>query len=207
MYLPENNDSQFTPPPSGNHIAICTRFIDLGTQPTEWQGQKKLVHKVLIGWELPTELMEDGRPFTISKRYTWSMSEKATLRGDLESWRGRKFGDDDFTGPNRFNTKNIIGKPCFLNVVHAEKNGKVYANISAVTAMPKGVTAPDQMNKSAYLALERDSFDGAIYEGLSEHLRKVIAQSPEFQRLMSGNAEPTPDPNDYGASPDDEIPF
>ena len=61
------------------------------------------------------ELMEDGKPFIVQQRYTWSMSEKAKLRADLESWRGKAFEERDF---GTFNIKNVLGKPCVLTIVH-----------------------------------------------------------------------------------------
>lgn len=87
MYLPKPEGGNFSPVPAGNHIAICYRLIDLGTQLVEWKGAKKTQRKVLISWELPNELMTEGeyagQPFTIGRRYTWSMSDKANLRHDL----------------------------------------------------------------------------------------------------------------------------
>src|SRR6185369_10438591 len=76
MYLPAPTESNFTPVPAGTHLGICYRVIDLGTQSTNFNGETKLAHKVLVSWEIPDEKMDDGRPFTISQSYTWSMHEK-----------------------------------------------------------------------------------------------------------------------------------
>src|SRR3990167_3937268 len=141
MQLPRNEGGSFVPPPAGTHIAICTRFIDLGTQESEWQGKAKKAHKVILTWELCNEAMEDGRPFTISKRYTWSTHEKATLRHDLEGWRGKAFTDDDIYGAKPFDIRNVLGKPCMLSLVHDAKEGTTYANISSVSGLPRGMTA------------------------------------------------------------------
>jgi hypothetical protein len=67
--------------PPGTYPAVCYRVIDLGRQETEYQGEKKIQHKVLLSWDIADEetRMSDGRPFTISSRYTWSMHEKAQL--------------------------------------------------------------------------------------------------------------------------------
>ena len=124
MYLPAPTESSFTPVPAGTHLGICFRVIDLGTQQTTFNGDTKTAHKVLISWEIPDEVMGDGRPFMISQSYTWSMHEKATLRKSLEAWRGVAFTDRDF-GPGGFDIKNIIGKACTLSVVHTAKNGSV----------------------------------------------------------------------------------
>lgn len=206
MFIPEPNGSNFTPPPAGSHAAICYRFIDLGTQMVEWKGSSKTQRKVLIGWELPNELMEDGRPFTITRKYTWSMSEKANLRHDLEAWRGRAFTADDFSGPQRFNIKNVLGKACMLSLVHEEREGNVYANLKSVSALPKGMSVPDLKNEVIYLALERPLFDAAAFEKLSDKLKEAIKGSPEFKELMAPTNQSAPS-DDGERVYDDEVPF
>ena len=104
--------------PAGNHVAICYGVVDLGEHEQEWQGKVSLKHRVRISWELCDELMSDGRPFSISKEYTLSLNEKATLRHDLESWRGRPFTDAELAG---FDIFVLLGKPCMVNVVHKPK--------------------------------------------------------------------------------------
>jgi hypothetical protein len=68
-----------------------------------------------------------------------SIGKKATLRGILESWRGRPFTNDELGG---FDLKNIIGANCLLNIVH--KPGKadpsrIYARIQGVMPLTKGM--------------------------------------------------------------------
>src|SRR6185295_11438565 len=107
MQIPRPNETEFELAPAGTHMAVCYRVIDLGTQSGTYMGKPKSQHKILVSWELPDEKMKDGRPFTIGQRYTWSMSEKATLRKHLEAWRGVPFTDADF-GVDGFDVKNII---------------------------------------------------------------------------------------------------
>lgn len=202
MYLPQNTGGgDFTPPPSGTHLAICYRVIDLGTQTIDWQGQQKHQHKVMLSWELPDERMEDGQPFSVHKRYTWSSSEKSTLRQHLEAWRGVPFKDSDF-GPGGFDIRNIIGKPCLLSVIHDHKDGKTYANIASVAKPMKNTVCPPLTNTTLFFSLEE--FDAKVYEELSQGIRDVIAKSPEFQAL--GKPKPPPEPN-LPPDMDDEIPF
>jgi hypothetical protein len=206
MFVPEPNGQNFTPPPAGSHAAICYRFIDLGTQMVEWKGASKTQRKVLLGWELPNELMEDGRPFTITRRYTWSMSDKSNLRHDLEAWRGRAFSQDDFAGPLRFNIKNILGKACMLSIVQDERDGNVYANLKSVSALPKGMNVPDLKNEIVYVALERGLFSQAAFDGLSDKLKETIKGSPEYKELMSPSMIPA-STEQTGDDFVDEVPF
>lgn len=208
MHMPTNSGGDFTPPPAGTHIAICHRVIDLGTQVVEWQGKKKHQRKIMLSWEIPEEKMEDGRPFTVSKRYTLSSSDKSTLRHHLEAWRGKKFTDADF-GPGGFDIKNVLKAPCVLGIVHQEKDGKTYANISALGKLPKGTIAPEPSNAALYFSLDEPNWE--IYQALSDGLKQTIAASPEYQRLMGGAGEATGTngPEAAGSHDDfgDDIPF
>lgn len=180
--LPSPDDKQFAPVPEGNHIAVCYRVIDLGTQRGEYMGKENHRRKLIISWEIPDEKMDDGRPFTIGQRFTWSMSEKAALRAILESWRGKAFTEADF-GPQGFDIMNIIGVGCMLNVVHAHKNGKTYANIASVAKLPKGMTAPAPTNPRNFVWLTREEFLEANFDNLSEGLKSTIQASPEYKAL------------------------
>lgn len=212
MHLPAPTEGgNFDPVPPGTHLAVCTRVIDLGTQRSTYQGESKSAHKVMITWELPDEKMSDGRPFTISKRYTWSTHEKATLRKDLEAWRGAAFRNGDF-GPGGFDIRNIIGKACILSVVHTVRDGKTYSNIASVGKPMKGVQAPEKSeNPPVYLWIHPDVWDSATFNSLSNGLQDVIRQSPEYTDMTRRNYEPADNGYpEHGSMPDfhdDDIPF
>lgn len=205
----------FDPVPAGTHLAVCWRVVDLGTQQTTFEGKTKEARKVLLSWELPDETYEhEGvtRPMTISQRYTFSMHEKSALRRDLEAWRGRKFMDDDFEGPNRFNIKKLLGVGCFLSIVHNEKSDKTYANISSVSKLPKNTTAPESVNPITYFSMQFvEDYDPAAFGAFPEWLQEVIRKSPEHQQILHALST-----HDQGGSAgneawrqemEDEIPF
>ncbi len=202
MHLPE--EKSYTPAPSGAHPAICIGFIDMGTQETMY-GNKR---QIRIRWELPTELMGDGRPFTISQTYTWSMSDKSRLRGDLESWRGLKFQKSDF-GKGGFDTRKLVGVPCLLTIIHTTKGTDTYANISSISPIPKGMEKPGRAsNPLVYFALDEDGFSKDTLEAMPEKMKFKIKESPEYNHLIHG----TPLDEDQGnqSAPDmdmDEVPF
>lgn len=188
MYLPKSEGGNFELTPAGTFVSRCYRFIDLGSHEQNFQGESKGMRRlVMIGFELPTELMADGRPFSIHKRYTFSTHEKATFRKDLESWRGRKFEDSDF-GPGGFDVRNLIGVPCTLTIVHSEKGNDTYANIASIGKAMKGIETPAQVNPSVYFTLERDGFDAAVMDSLSDKLKEFIRDTPEYRNLSKPNA-------------------
>lgn len=214
MHLPKPTEGgDFTPPPTGAHPAICYRFIDLGTQSSNFNGETKHQHKVMLSWEItdPDLRMDDGRPFTISSRYTWSMHEKSTLRKTLESWRGKPFEDSDF-GEGGFDVRKLLGAPCLLSIIQQDKDGKTYANISAIMKLPKGVDAGELVNDPVYFSIE--DFNQHTFAGLSEGLQNIIKASPEYQalskpRMPDSYVAPQFDGGDPGWQPteSDPIPF
>lgn len=198
LTMPEpSSGGDFTPPPEGTHPARCYRVVDLGTQRVEHKGEVKHQHKILISWEMPTELMDDDRPFTIHKRYTYSSHEKSNLRKDLEAWRGQRFQDSDF-GPNGFHLRNLLGVGCLVIVVHNTNGGTTYGNLGGVARLPKGMEVAQPVNPEVLLSLDKAEFDRAIYDTLSDGLKATIALSPEYQELVKTDPQA---PVDGGALP------
>lgn len=183
MKLPKSAKSSFEKCPEGNHIAVCYEVLDLGTQEVTFSGESKKKRMIWIGWETPDEIMSDGRPYVIGKRYTLSSHEKSTLRKHLESWRGKRFTEDEL---ETFDIKNLIGVGCLLNVVHSEHDGNTYANIEAVARLPKGTQAPSLTNIPVYVSLEPGAFNAAEFNSLSDRMQETIAASPEYQELCHG---------------------
>jgi hypothetical protein len=125
----------FTPAPQGVHQAVCVDVVDKGIHESVWEGQTRRLHKIAISWQI-AELRDDGKPFLVSKWYTLSIGEKANLRRDLESWRGRAFTLDEQA---KFDVESIIGVNCLLNVQHKDSKGKTYANVVSIMPLVKGM--------------------------------------------------------------------
>jgi hypothetical protein len=137
----------FTPAPEGVHQAVCVDVIDLGMIPG-FEGKPQ--HKVSVAWQIG-ELRDDGKRFTLFKRYTLSLHEKANLRKDLESWRGKAFTREEEMG---FDVEVLKGANCLINVQHkASADGKkTYANVVAVMPLVKGMP---KMAASGYVRPEK----------------------------------------------------
>jgi hypothetical protein len=118
--------SSFDPCPEGLHQAVCVDVVDLGLQNTPW-GDKP---KVEIRWQVDEVNPRNGRRFELRKRYGLSLHEKATLRKDLECWRGRKFTEAELEG---FDLEKLLGKNCQLQVIHnLSDEGKTFDNVQAL---------------------------------------------------------------------------
>jgi len=201
MKWADHGGGDFEQPPVGTHVARCVKIIDIGTQKSEYQGQANIRRQCIVGFELPTELMNEGdykgKPFVTSRFYTASLSEKANLRKDLENWRGRAFTDQELQG---FDSKNILGKACLLSLTENDK-GKV--RITGIMALPKGTVVPNQINTSVYFSL--DEFDAKVFDALSDGIKKLIKVSPEYQAATNPSA--APQRKNTFADMADDIPF
>jgi hypothetical protein len=92
----------------------------------------------VIVWQID-ENLDDGKPFLVRRRYTCSLHEKATLRRDLESWRGRGFTDQELQS---FDLEILLSASCLLNIIHEARNGSIFANVAGVMRLPKGMMPP-----------------------------------------------------------------
>lgn len=191
MILKENGSGkEFEQASAGNHIARCIGLIDIGTQQSEYQGKTTYARKIVVRFELPHELMAEGdyagKPFLVSKFYTASLSEKANLRKDLESWRGRPFTEKELLG---FDSKNLLDKPCMVNVVHTEK-GK--AKIASIAPIPKGMDIPPRINEILFFSLDPQEFSQATYDSLADFYKGEIQKSPEWEDLQCSGTPKKP---------------
>jgi hypothetical protein len=218
-FFVENTGGGFTPCPAGTHLARCFRVIDLGTQETSYDNIKKFLHKIQIEWEVhgmdsdgKPLTTSDGRPYSINKEYTLSWAPQATLRLDLQSWRGKPFKEEEL---RRFDLKTILGVWCMVNAVEetSKKTGKKYAkvaSISPVVEIIKRNGLPEPVNKEEIFMLQDP--DMVIYESLTNYVKNKIQASPEWEKLQ-GKKTSTSEPVKKHEAPMmedesfDDIPF
>lgn len=181
----------FVPVPPGMHLGRCYRIIDLGTQESTYMGVTKKLPKVMLQFEIHGEdndgkpiLTDKGDPMSISKNFTLSLSDKATLRIDLQRWRGREFTSDELRG---FELKNVLGAWAMLSVIKATGNdGKEYTNIDSINSVPPAIKKsglPDGVNKAEIFDIENPNM--AMYETFGKGLQAKIALAPEWNKKPS----------------------
>jgi hypothetical protein len=198
---------QFDPIEEGMHHAICYALYDLGTQYNERYGNS--ARKVLIVWELPDEMIAVTRndtelqlPRSVSKKYTLSLHEKAVLRKDLESWRGKSFSNKELEG---FDITKLLGVNCTLQVLHKRKDDKTYANIVSIVPVMKGTTKKDPQNDVRYFSFEEHD---QLPENTPDWIIDIIKNSDEWEALQNPNSiEKSGQGYDERNPPDDDIPF
>lgn len=207
MPVAKETGKDFLPVPAGTHIARNIGVISLGTQPDD---RYPVSFKVMLMFEIPGETIkieDKDAPMVISRQYTLSLSEKANLRHDLESWRGRQFTADELKG---FEVSNVLGAPCMLSVIHkANAQGKVFANVSGISGVPKGVTCPPAFHKLLKYEVEQGMDE--TFKALPEWIQTRIKACEEWTHPAAGQAAPVmPEPPGEvaaGVEEEDSMPF
>jgi len=183
----------YDPVGEGLHPATCVSLVDLGNQYSKMY--EKMQHKIMLTFEVHDEnITIDGeeKPRVISKEYSLSLNEKSSLRKDLESWRGKRFTDAELDG---FDVKNVLGKPCQIQVLHSEKSQKTYANIASIVSWLRGAEPLGVKSELLYYEIH----DETAFNKLPEWIQNKIKESETYQKKVNGMED--------GFIPDDdEIP-
>jgi hypothetical protein len=139
----KGQDADFTPAPPGLHQAVCVDVVDLGMVDGPF-GEKR---KLKLIWQLKGRNAK-GERFQVRQSYTQSLHEKARLRHDLETWRGRPFSRDEIKA---FDVETLLGANCQMQVAHrVSAQGRTYANPTAIVPIMKsrGLPTPTRSRRS-----------------------------------------------------------
>jgi len=130
-YIVKDSKKDYTPAPEGLHQAVCIDVVDLGIQKTQFGDQVKIE----VRWVIEEIDPKTQKQYMVLRRFTPSLHKKASLRAVLESWRGRKFTDEELKG---FDIEKLIGANCQLQVCHnISSDGDTYANVQACVPIAK----------------------------------------------------------------------
>lgn len=185
----------FEPAPPGPSSAVCIDVVDLGTRETAFGARTQ----VRIVWSLEKRMKAQdrtrlGKPYIVQKTYTRSLHKKATLRVDLEAWRGKAFEEKSLA--QGFDLEKLLGKAAFLSIQHNERDGTTYANVVAIMPLPNGMQAP--LPDPEYVR-HQDRDDGRPAK------RRPPAPAPTQHGSPSGDDwdDPEPPPSEAGAMYDE----
>lgn len=172
-------------PPQGTHIARVIRFIELGTQKVEWQGQEKEQYKIWLDFELvdKTHVFKEGeepKPFVVGSKLTFSMGSKANLRKIVEGIIGVGLLDHE---AEAFDIEQLLGKACLVNIKNVTKNDKTYTNIDTTTPLMEGMVAKEAFNPITKLSF--GEWNQELFDSLPNFLKEAITVSPEYNRMKN----------------------
>jgi hypothetical protein len=173
---------------NGAYPGRCIQVIELGTfantHPDAKPGSTK--REMYITFEI-SELMKDGKPFTVSMRETQSINKQANLFKYLTSWKPEL--DDLFKGKGAegqsFAFADILDDTALVNVV--TKNG--WSDIKGLMPLPRGMNVIERQNPLIDFSL--DMINLPVFKELWPYIQNFIKKSEEGIRFF-GDYEPTP---------------
>ncbi len=201
--------------PPGMHAFVIVGIYCVGTVPRK--GGFEPQNTVILAFELPEapplEFREnDGtitrKPRMISKKYNLSFNEKAKLRIDLESLRGRPFTKEE---ADTFQLEKLLGQYGNLNVMHKPNNGNVFAEVTGLFGKNKGQVINGTLPREVFSVFSLENAAELASCKIPEWVQNLVKTSDEYINLLS-NPQPqqqvasTPEPSSCGDS-GDEPPF
>ncbi len=197
-YDAQETKAKFKQPSVGTHTAVCFMVADVGTQITKFENEDpKPTPQIMLGWELPEELTEDGKPMIVYKTYTLSFNEKASLAIHYKAWMKE---------PNatKFNLSKLIGAGCNLTIGRTTGDNAKVVSVSALKASEK---VPLVTNGKLEFYLKKP--DPLALDYLPKFIVEKIEASPEWKAYkasaLAGDSVDAPDKKDVPFN--DSIPF
>jgi len=174
-------------PDANTYIGKLIWIVDLGTHYSEKYDSNS--SRILLTWELDAK-NSDGNGFITSKSYTLTLGKKAYLRRDLQGMIGRELTQEEAL--NGFDLKQILGCFAFVEIIHAERNNKTYANVEGIVKLndkTKEVIDNSDFNRET-LVYDMDNPDAQVYAKLPDWVKDQIDSSQESQdRVIEAEKE------------------
>lgn len=133
---PKPKSGNWAPAPEGLHLAVCCDVWEPWTEERDAKFGGGLVDKTMVVWLVEEINPATKQPYEVSRIYTFSLHEKATLCQHLEAWRGKKLTEAD---KEAFDLEKLIGANCQLQVIHNITDKATYANIQAIVPAGKNM--------------------------------------------------------------------
>lgn len=195
----------------GVYTAQCVGIVDVGEQYSETYAKSS--RQVRIIWQIVGETYKDAEgkeiPRTYSKHYSLSLGDRSKLRKDLEAWRGKPFTEQELAG---FDLVNILNKPCQLQLMNKDKNGKTFTDISAIMALPKGMVV--EPLQSTYIFDFEDETTYPNYLLLPDFIKRFVKNATNFKDssletyVKANELDLESDtPTEQNVVTDDDLPF
>jgi hypothetical protein len=169
-----------TPVAAGIHPARLCWVVDLGVQTGPYGDKPKLI----LAFELPGEIMADGRPAVVSRTFTASLSPKASLRQALTALVG------PLTTGATVGLKGLVGRPVMVTVAHKPRDdGGVRAFIEAIAA-PGKYEIPPMVGPG--LVFDQAAPDPVVLDQLPDWIKAAVALAKPVARPFAAAPVPTP---------------
>lgn len=193
--------------PASGYLGVIVGVYDIGTQDGGQFGAKR---QIVVTWELHNKkgVVRDkaGNPLTISKFYTLSFNEKATLRKDVEAMTGRAFSDAEAS--RGFDVEKLLGTACRLRVVHYSKtSGQTGDKIGTLMPLDEDDPKPEAVSDETYFEIDSASAEKReVPDFVPKWIANKVRQSKEYG---GSNGQPQGNPMTVPSAvpTGDDIPF
>jgi len=189
-----------TPIVDGEYGAVLFQIIQIGYQKFSKDGKEWYSPQIMIGFEIPdlTYDTKDG-PVTQIKSSTYFLSlnesrnNQIGLREIVDGLRnGVAWTEEEL---EKFDIAQYMGRPCKIAISGVESKGKVYSNITGISAVDQVEGARLMLNsKRPQIFVTVDDFsDEMALATLPNWIQDKIRSSREYQALVVKENEPDVD--------------
>lgn len=200
-----------TPIVDGEYGAVLFQIIQIGYQKFSKDGKEWYSPQIMIGFEIPdlTYDTKDG-PVTQIKSSTYFLSlnesrnNQIGLREIVDGLRnGVAWTEEEL---EKFDIAQYMGRPCKIAISGVESKGKVYSNITGISAVDQVEGARLMLNsKRPQIFVTVDDFsDEMALATLPNWIQDKIRSSREYQALVVKENEPDVDEEEIKL---EDIPF
>ena len=128
-------DQSRGPHPEGQYVAVCVDFIALGPNVEQF-GDDPPVILEKVAFVFLTCSKRNGQPLQISREFAVSLGPKSSLRGFLEAWAGRHYGDREIKQEG-IALDALVHTGALLTISHKEsRSHNTYGVVGAIEPLP-----------------------------------------------------------------------
>lgn len=188
---------QYKLAPAGQYQVVCCEVLDLGFKdrvyknPDTKADESKQKHEIQYVFQLNKDDEETGKRFEIrSQPFNLILSEKASLRKFLLSWRGHDLTDAEKRPPGV--NVDLAGTNAIISVVHNPSGDKTYANIASIMPLMDGmplIVPIDYQAKQEYVDKANQSANTPFpaYSGMPEQAQAVGQSLPPNSQIADAD--------------------
>lgn len=170
---------------TGLTVARCVTVALIGRQENTYEGRTRIQDQILITWELSDYPMDDDMPLTISKRFTYVVSDRSNYYKMLNSWSPKGLSVEK---AKSYDPKRLLGKPCLLDIGLSSKGRPVVERIMTPVDPRTKQNIPIPKPKNELVLYDIQEHDQEMFEKLWPWLQEQIKASPDWHSYAQDKA-------------------
>ena len=209
-----SDSTAFEVPEPGYCIAYCQDVLNLGRVKSIWKGEERNPNKHRLFF-LTEERDSHGNRMGVRRDFTSLLTQNANLTKVVAALVGNLTAEEK----KLFDLDKLIGKPCQLQIINVEKDGRTYANIETVLPFPTGMKPPQVdpnyirvQDRAGYKPPPPDPKTPAQIAKEKKAMADFISENDlptdgAFNVKTAPMTPPPPPAADFTGATDDDIPF